>query len=376
MKVASGKVTGKAGRVIDGSAMLVAPVMMFVIETVALGRVTTGAEVEVGETRVRGPVAVAITTSGSCTAVAGASVMVAAGITTLTPKVEIVKAGAVKVKAGAVKVTKGAVRVPVVVANRLGTARVCAGAEIVAPDSPVKVKPPRVKVGSGRVTAKPGRVMEGKPRLVDPVTISVTEIVTPGRVTTGVLSGLVTLVGADTVGAAVAVAMTTSGSRTAVTGFRTVVIAGAVKLTPPITKPRAGADKVSAGAVIVARGAVNVAPTDPDAVKAGAAMVCAGAVTTCAVLAVIARPPTVIVAKGNVRVTAGRVMDGSGMVVRPARTSVIDKVAPGMVTIGNAAGVVAPVVDAPVVTGGNVIAGNVIGGRLNGAVIAEETVVV
>ena len=97
MKVASGKVTGKAGRVIDGSAMLVAPVMMFVIETVALGRVTTGAEVEVG-------------------------------IVTVTPRVEMVKAGAVTVRAGAVKVANGAVKVPPVVAIRDGNARVWADA--------------------------------------------------------------------------------------------------------------------------------------------------------------------------------------------------------------------------------------------------------
>lgn len=124
--------TVDAGRVIDGRDKVVSPDKTFVTESVAPGMVIAGVLVNplVGVVKDGAPVAVAITTSGSCTTVAGAKVIVAAGMTILTPRVEMVKAGAVIVRAGAVSVARGAVIVPAPVARRLGTDKVWAGAEM------------------------------------------------------------------------------------------------------------------------------------------------------------------------------------------------------------------------------------------------------
>ena len=168
VKLATGNVTANPGKVTEGRARLVMPVTMLETEIVVPGRVTTGVLsglVTIGALAV--PVAVAMTTSGSWTAVAGARVMVAAGMTTLTPRVEMVKAGAVNVRpAEAVKVASGAVYVPAVVTSSNGIERVCAGAVITWPVGAVSVRPLRVKVARGRVMEKAGNVTAGSGMLV------------------------------------------------------------------------------------------------------------------------------------------------------------------------------------------------------------------
>ena len=124
--VVPGRTSVELGRVTEGRPIVVgADEMTFVIETETIGRVTTkplvvGTAVEAGPV----PVAVAMMTSGSSTAVTGSRATVAAGTVTVSPSAVKVRAGAVTVIPGAVMEAIGAVKVPGPDATKLGTAMV------------------------------------------------------------------------------------------------------------------------------------------------------------------------------------------------------------------------------------------------------------